>query len=90
MADEQLRRPAGDPAVEPVAAGQALTAEEALEGYTTHAHRSVGREGGVLAVGAPADLVIVDVNPLSAAPEELARARPLLTLIEGRATHTAV
>ena len=88
MADARLRRPAGDPESTPVGPDQALTALEALEGYTTHAHRSIGADGGVLAAGAVADLVVVDVDPLSAAPEAVARAGVLLTLVGGRVTHS--
>ncbi len=87
MADARLRRPATEPAVAPVGPDQALTALQALEGYTTHAHRSVGAEGGALVVGTPADLVVVDVDPLAATPEDVARARPLLTMVEGRTTY---
>lgn len=89
MADARLRRPASDPESTPVIPDQALTAREALEGYTTHGHRSVGASGGFLAAGAVADLVVVDIDPLSAAPEEVARAGVLLTMVEGRVTHSA-
>ncbi|MDL9980278.1 amidohydrolase [Microbacterium sp. ASV49] len=89
MADAQLRRPADRPDVAPVAAGQALTALQALEGYTTHAHRSVGAEAGVLAPGAAADLVVIDRDPLTVSPEELAQAEPLLTMLNGAVTHRA-
>ncbi|MGB4779466.1 amidohydrolase [Microbacterium sp.] len=89
MAAAQLRRPAERPSMPPVGFDQALAAHQALEGYTTHAHSSVGSAGGTLAVGAPADLVVIDVDPLSAAPEDMARARPLLTLLEGIPTYAA-
>ena len=89
MADARLRRPAGDPESDPVGADQALTARETVEGYTTHSFRSIGADGGVLAVGGPADLVVVDIDPLTADAEDVARARPLLTLVDGRPTYTA-
>lgn len=89
MADARLRRPVGKVESTPVGPDQALTALEALEGYTTHSYRSIGADGGVLTPGAAADLVVVDVDPLSAAPEDVARASVLLTLVAGRITHSA-
>ncbi|WP_272653812.1 amidohydrolase family protein [Microbacterium sp. EF45047] len=86
MADARARRPVAQPAAEPVRPDQGLTALEALEGYTTHAHRAIGAEGGRLVPGAPADLVIVDRDPLVATPEELLGTRVLLTMVEGAAT----
>jgi predicted amidohydrolase YtcJ len=83
MADAQLRRSSERPGADPVAPEQALTARQALEGYTTHAHRSVGNDGGALVPGAAADLVVLDIDPLEATPDELAQARPLLTMLEG-------
>ena len=86
MADAQGRRSVAMPGSAPVRADQALTAAEALEGYTTHAHRAAGSEGGRLVPGAPADLVVVDRDPLTVAPEELLGTRVLLTLVDGRPT----
>lgn len=83
MADARTRRHTVDPSGEPIGPDQALSAVEALEGYTTHAHRAIGSGGGTVTVGAPADLVVVDVDPLTAEPEELLLARPLLTLVDG-------
>ncbi|MDQ4215096.1 amidohydrolase [Microbacterium capsulatum] len=87
MADAQTRRPTAHPGTPAVGADQALTAVEALEGYTTHAHRAIGSAGGALVPGAPADLIVLDTDPLTAAPEELLDARVLLTLVDGRPTH---
>jgi predicted amidohydrolase YtcJ len=89
MADAQLRRPSERPEIDPVVPDQALTPRQALEGYTTHAHRSVGADGGALVPGAPADLVVLDVDPLTASPEQLAGARPLLTMLDGAVTSGA-
>lgn len=89
MADAQLRRPSDRPDVAPVAVEQSLTARQVLEGYTTHAHRSVGADGGSLVTGAAADLVVLDLDPLTVSPEELAQAKPLLTMLEGSVTHRA-
>jgi predicted amidohydrolase YtcJ len=86
MADAQGRRRVARAGSAPVAPDQALTALEALEGYTTHAHRAVASDGGRLVPGAPADLVVVDRDPLDASPEDLLGARVLLTLVDGVAT----
>lgn len=86
MADAQLRRSSEHPEADPVAPEQALTARQALEGYTTHAHRSVGVGGGALVPGASADLVVLDIDPLAVTPDELAHARPLLTMLDGCVT----
>ncbi|VXB78063.1 conserved hypothetical protein [Microbacterium sp. 8M] len=87
MADAQGRRRVAAPGSAPVRPDQALTAREALEGYTTHAHRAAGSDGGRLVPGAPADLVVVDRDPLAASPEEILGARVLLTLVDGVPTH---
>ncbi|MFT4030492.1 MAG: amidohydrolase family protein [Protaetiibacter sp.] len=89
MADARLRRPVDEPGSAPIRADQALSAREALEGYTTHAHRSVDSDGGTLEVGAVADLAVVDTDPLTATPEQVAHTSVLLTLVEGRPTHEA-
>ncbi|WP_309064932.1 amidohydrolase [Microbacterium sp.] len=89
MADARARRAVADPEAEPIRPDQGLSAVEALEGYTTHAHRAIGSDGGALVVGAPADLAVVDVDPLQASPEELLRTRALLTLVDGKPTHRA-
>lgn len=83
MADAQARRSVAHPDADPVLPDQALTARETLEGYTTHAHRAIGSAGGALTAGAPADLVVVDRDPLGVPPEELMATRVLLTLIDG-------
>lgn len=87
MADARLRRSVSAPRSIVVGADQALTASEALEGYTTHAHRAVASDGGRIVTGATADLVVVDVDPLEASPRELTSARVLLTVVDGVPTH---
>jgi len=86
MADARGRRPVAVAGSAPVSPEQALTAAEALEGYTTHAHRATASDGGRLVPGAPADLVVVDRDPLDASPEELLGTRVLLTLVDGERT----
>ena len=86
MADAQGRRSVAVAGSAPVGPEQALSAVEALEGYTSHAHRAVASDGGRLVPGAPADLVVVDRDPLGTSPEELLGARVLLTLVDGKST----
>lgn len=83
LADAILRRPALHPDVAPVRPDQALSALQALEGYTTQVFDSIGATGGTLAVGRPADLAAFSVDPLTGDPDDFARADVLLTLIDG-------
>jgi predicted amidohydrolase YtcJ len=84
LADARLRRPHDDPDAEPVHPEQALGAVDALRGFTTHPHTTIGQRGGVLEVGAVADVTVLDLDPLTADADELGRARVLLTLVDGR------
>ncbi|RWZ68758.1 amidohydrolase [Labedella populi] len=83
IADAILRRPALKPHVAPVLPEQAVSALQALEGYTTHAFASIGAVGGTLSMGAPADLVAFAVDPLDSDPDDFAASDVLLTLIDG-------
>ncbi|PSL38533.1 hypothetical protein CLV49_2158 [Labedella gwakjiensis] len=83
LADAVLRRPALKPDVDPVLPAQALSARQALEGYTSHVFASIGEEGGTLAVGSPADLAAFALDPLTADPDDFAGAEVLMTLIDG-------
>ena len=51
------------------------------------AHQAFEDERGVLAVGSPADVVLLDRDVLTGPPETLHEARVLGTWLEGRATH---
>ncbi|MCH6231490.1 amidohydrolase family protein [Microbacterium sp. CFH 31415] len=84
LADAQLRRPHDDPHAVPVNPDQALDAMEALRGLTVEPYRSIGRIGGVLAVGSPADITVLDRDPRVVAPESLGEAAVLLTVVGGR------
>jgi hypothetical protein len=92
LADAQLRRRSGHTDEQPIAPGQALSARQALEGYTSHAAKAAGEwaEAGSLAVGKRADFTILDVDPLAAAPDELARGQVLATVVDGQLQHLAV
>jgi predicted amidohydrolase YtcJ len=92
LADAQLRRRSGRPGEQPIVPGQALTARQALEGYTSHAARAAGewQVSGSITVGKRADFTVFDVDPLAAAPDDLAAARVLATFVDGQAQHSAV
>jgi predicted amidohydrolase YtcJ len=57
---------------------------DALRGFTTHPYTTIGQRGGVLEVGAVADITVLDTDPLTADPDDLGRAQVLLTLVDGR------
>ena len=92
LADAQLRRRSGHPGEQPIVPGQALTALQALEGYTSHAARAAGEEAvaGSIAVGKRADFTVFDADPLAADPDDLAAARVLATFVDGQVRHAAV
>ncbi|WP_414635193.1 amidohydrolase family protein [Arthrobacter ipis] len=77
--------------IQPIIPGQALTARRALEGYTSHAARAAGvwDISGSITVGKRADFTVFDVDPLAAAPDDLAAARVLATFVDGQAQHSA-
>lgn len=89
MADAQLRRPAGSPGVDPVLPEQGLTALEALQGYTTQPGAAIGERSGRLVVGEAASFAVLDLDPLTADPDELASGSVLLTVSDGLVTHRA-
>jgi predicted amidohydrolase YtcJ len=62
---------------------EAISARRALEGYTSQYWESVGETGGVISVGARADLSAFEHNPLTADPDVFATARVLLTVVDG-------
>lgn len=61
---------------------EALTAGEALDLFTAGAARSM-LEPTPLAVGSPADFIILDVDPLTATPDELRAAQVVATYVDG-------
>lgn len=63
----------GEPGAEPLLPEQAITAAEALHGYTVGSARAAGEEGsrGQLRAGMLADLVVLARDPLAVAPEDL-------------------
>ncbi|WP_426518471.1 amidohydrolase [Diaminobutyricibacter sp. McL0618] len=83
IAAAQLRRPAGRADIAPVRPDQALTAINALEGYTSEYWRSVGEPGGTIVTGARADLAVFADNPLVTDPDAFATSPVLLTVVDG-------
>jgi predicted amidohydrolase YtcJ len=84
----QLRTRAVDGHAEPVGIDEAVDAEQALGLYTTGAAAvALAPDRGRLAPGCAADLVAVDVDPLSASPEAVRDAGVLVTLVDGAIVH---
>ncbi|WP_314504725.1 amidohydrolase family protein [uncultured Microbacterium sp.] len=84
LADAQLRRPHGDADAAPINPDQALDAMEALRGLTVEPYRTIGQTGGVLHIGAAADITVLDRDPRTVTPESLGEAVVLLTVVAGR------
>ena len=75
-------------------AGQHMTPEEAVRGYSTWAAYAAFAEGdrGTLAAGRAADITVMDVDPLvtgSTRPEALLKGAIRLTVVGGRIAHEA-
>jgi predicted amidohydrolase YtcJ len=89
LADAQLRRPAGEPDVPAVKPHQGLSPLAALQGYTSTAALAAGEAGvaGRIAAGCRADLTGFTVDPLRAAPDELADAPVAMTVLDGTVVH---
>lgn len=85
MADAQLRRRSGAPEQEPIAPSQALSALQALEGYTSHAAKAAGLwdVSGSITVGKRADFTAFELDPLTADPDEFAASSVLGTFVDG-------
>ncbi len=71
----------------PLGTSRALTGLETLTGYTANAARVDGGEGGVLRVGAPADLVAWGDDIVEVAPEDVTDLPVHLTVVAGRIAH---
>lgn len=62
--------------------GQALSAESALAMYTSGAATAL-EEPEPLAVGSPADFIVVDRDPLTITPDQVAETQVLATYVDG-------
>ena len=85
LAWARLRREPGRPERAPFLPDQALTAGEALEGYTTQAARVVGESalGGIIAPGMRADLTGLGADPVVCPADELPDVPVRLTVVGG-------
>lgn len=70
---------------------EAVTTEEALRAYTVWPARSSGFKTytGTLEVGQWADITIMDLDPLNAAPEDLLGGQILMTIVDGTIRYEA-
>lgn len=71
----------------PIGASRPLTGLETLLGYTVNAARVDGGDGGVLRVGAPADLVAWGDDIAEVSPEDVIELPVHLTVVDGRVVH---
>jgi predicted amidohydrolase YtcJ len=89
LAAAQLRRLPSTPEELAVLPGQALSAEQALAGYTTSSWAAVGEAGGRIAVGLPADFTGLAEDPVDTPAEELPDVPVWLTVVGGRVVFAA-
>jgi predicted amidohydrolase YtcJ len=91
MAAAQLRRPADRPDLSPIAPDQALTARQALHGYTTAPAlaSSAGHQNGQIAPGYRADLTAFAASPLNTPAADLPAIPITLTTVDGTIRHRA-
>jgi predicted amidohydrolase YtcJ len=75
----------------PFFADQALTIQDCVLCYTTHAARACWRDSfsGRLRPGFSADLIVLDRDIFACAPQEISETRVLLTLFKGHSVHAA-
>lgn len=85
IADAQLRRRAGRPGLDPIVPGQALTALQALEGYTSQAAKAAGlwASTGSISPGKLADFTVLEADPLTTEPDVLAASTVIATFVGG-------
>ena len=87
LAAARTRRTAGGHVL---SAGERLGAADALALFTTGAGQSLRAPTlGRLVEGGPADLIVVEPDPLRAPPDEVAEARVSLTLVGGKSAWRA-
>jgi predicted amidohydrolase YtcJ len=89
LAAAQLRRPAAHPELAPVLPGQALSASQALEGYTVAPAYAASEQhlAGRIAPGFRADLTVFDADPLAVPAGELPDVDIALTVVDGLVRH---
>lgn len=85
IAETILRVPLARPELAPVQPEQALSAREALEGYTVHAARAIGStDEGTLAPGSRAAITVFAADPLTISAHELAVTPVRATYVDGQ------
>jgi predicted amidohydrolase YtcJ len=87
MAWARLRRAPGKPERVPYLPGQALSAEQALRGYTTEPAKVVGDVTGRLRAGLPADITAFAADPMLVDADELPDVPVRLTVVGGEVAH---
>jgi predicted amidohydrolase YtcJ len=87
----RLRRAPGEPERQAFAPGQALSALEALEGYTTQAAAAAGESGvaGQIAPGFRGDLTLLAEDPVEVDADALRDVPVLATVVDGEVVHRA-
>jgi predicted amidohydrolase YtcJ len=91
MAAAQLRRPADRPDLGPVGPAQALSAAQALHGYTTAPALAASEEhlNGRIAPGYRADLTAFAASPLHTPATDLPAVPITITTVDGIIRHRA-
>lgn len=91
MAAAQLRRAPDLKGLGPIGHSRALSAIEALQGYTINAAKAIGAQDslGMLHEGYRADLVAWGTDPLISRPDELAEIPIEATIFDGRIVYDA-
>ncbi|NUU24953.1 MAG: amidohydrolase, partial [Streptomycetaceae bacterium] len=89
LAGAQLRRPAGEFERPPYTSAQAITAAQALAGYTTEAAYAAGEESyaGQIKPGHYADFTLFADDPTRCAPDDLIDLPVTATIVAGHFTH---
>jgi predicted amidohydrolase YtcJ len=87
LAAAQLRRDPELPGAPPIVPGQALTALQALEGYTTGCAAAVGEPDRRIRPGLPAHLTGFVADPVETAPQDLLDVPVWLTVVDGAVVH---
>ncbi|MDI2126020.1 amidohydrolase [Yinghuangia seranimata] len=91
LAGAQLRRPAGEPSRAAYGPEQAVSAGQALAGYTTEAAYAAGEStyAGQVKAGYHADLTVFADDPTRVTPDDVAQLPVAATLVAGRFTYRA-
>jgi predicted amidohydrolase YtcJ len=80
------RRTAGDPNAKPLVASEGITLAEAIESYTINVAYVTRQDKvtGSIAKGKSADMVVLDRDIFALKPHEIAKAKILVTMFQGK------